>query len=292
MTCCWAAALLLAILAGAPAGQTAPQPVVSREAPPPAGRPAPRAVDECSRGPLAQPIAGMHDLDQDSAQWGVYCEGAPTWALENVDTPAHDSAALRCAITGGSGYSNIHCYRDMPAAPSADIFTLRLWFWISPTTTCNNQGTNSVAQALEFSISKWQQFRRYEIALQWQNVGDGAPQWRYWDPHRPAADRWAPIMPKVSHCLAGERWHTLTLEGRIVAGRVLYRRFTIDDQTIDIGVSTSPVDAPSEPDRLALAIQLDGNINQDAYAVFVDQVSFVYGPSRRVYLPIAHRVDS
>jgi hypothetical protein len=267
-----AATLLLAMLAGALGCCQGGQAVS-------------HAVGECSRGPVASPIANMYDLDQDSAQWGGYCEGAPTWALENVATPAHDSAALRCAITGGSGYSNIHCYRNLPAAPSADLFTLRLSFWISPTTTCNNQGANSIVQALEFSMSKWQQSRRYEIALQWQNVGDGAPQWRYWDPQRPAADRWVPIVPKVPLYLAGERWHVLTLEGRIVAGLALYRRFTIDDRTIDLAVLTSPTDVRGESDRLALAVQLDGNINEDAYDVVVDQVSLVYESSWRAYLP-------
>jgi hypothetical protein len=122
-------------------------------------------------------------------------------------------------------------------------------------------------------MSKWQQEKRYEFALQWQNVGVGAPQWRYWDPYQP--QRWVPLNFKVDNpCLLGEQWHILTLEGYIRGGLVQYQSFTIDSKTYNLGFAVAPAVAKGEEDRLAVGIQLDGNATQKPYDVFIDKVSF------------------
>jgi len=92
----------------------------------------------CDQGPINPPSLATYDLDEDAADWGVYCEGSPTWAKENVTTPSIDGKSLLCAITGGDSYSNVHCYRNLLPEPTAAVFTLTLSFWFSPTTTFNN----------------------------------------------------------------------------------------------------------------------------------------------------------
>jgi hypothetical protein len=224
----------------------------------------------------------MYNLDEDASDWGVYCEGSPTWAKENVATPSIDGKSLRCSITGGDPYSNVHCYRNLLPEPTAAVFTLTLSFWFSPTTTFNNQGAPSIIQALEFTMNKWHQSKRYEFALQWQNVGDCAPQWRYWDPHQP--EPWVGL--GITDTLEAEQWHSLTLEGEIINGQVHYRRFTINQQSHNLDVTVPPASVSGEPDRLAVAIQLDGNFEEAPYDVFIDQVSFVRKPAAQVYLPL------
>ena len=216
----------------------------------------------------------MYDLDEDASAWDVYFEGSPTWTKENVETPSIDGKSLRCSITGGDAYSNVHCYRNLLSEPDAEGFTLALSFWFSPTTTFNNQGAPSIVQALEVTMNKWHQSKRYEFALQWQNVGDGGPQWCYWDPHQP--EPW--VCPGITDELEGEQWHNLKLEGEIVNGLVHYLTFCIDQQCYGLDITVSPASVPGEPDRLAVAFQLDGNYAEDAYDVFVDKVSFVRGP--------------
>lgn len=232
----------------------------------------------CSQGPVNPPSSERQDLDEEAADWGVYCEGLPMWVKENVTTPAIDGKALRCSITGGAPYSNVHCYRNLLSEPMATEFILTLRFMFSPSTSCNNQGTPSRVQALEFSMSKWVQFKRYEFALQWQNVedspGDGAPQWRYWDPQQHESRRWMPMSPLIIQCLEGEQWHTFSLEGEIVDENVHYQRFCIDSNCYDLDITVSPADELKEPDRLAVAIQLDGNFKEAPYDVFIDEVSF------------------
>jgi hypothetical protein len=135
-------------------------------------------------------------------------------------------------------------------------------------------------------MNKWQQAKRYEFALQWQNVGDGAPQWRYWDPSQPESNRWQPITPPITQCLQGESWHTFVLEGEIVSGQVHYQSFTIDGKHYILDLIIPPVSIPGEPDRLAIAFQLDGNATASPYDVFVDQVNFVRKPAAQMYLPL------
>jgi hypothetical protein len=215
----------------------------------------------------------VYDLDEDASAWGVYLEGSPTWMKENVTTPSIDGNSLRCAITGGDSYSNVHCYRNLPPEPDAEGFTLAMSFWFTPTTTYNNEGGPSIVQALEFTMNKWHQSKRYEFALQWQNVGEGGPQWCYWDPHQ--SEPWVGL--GITDELEGEQWHNLKLEGEIVNGQVHYLRFCIDHQCHDLDIIVPPADVRGEPDRLAIAFQLDGNYAENPYDVFVDQVSFVRG---------------
>jgi uncharacterized repeat protein (TIGR01451 family) len=212
-------------------------------------------------------------LDEHASEWGIYTEGSPTCVNpENGPTPSLDGNALQFAIAGGSPYGNCHYYRNLPSQPYATQFTYTLSFWFTPTTTCNNNPDPPIIQALEFSMSKWDQSKRYEFALQWQNVGEGGPQWRYWDPNQPEPNRWVAMTPPITQCLQAGQWYLFTLEGEIIDEQVHYRRFAIDDDSYVLDMTTSPVSTPGEPDRLAVAIQLDGNSEEVPYDVVVDKV--------------------
>jgi hypothetical protein len=243
------------------------------------------AVTACGASPANAPNSAQHNLDSDVASWGTYCEQTPTVRMENATTSVLDGTSLRCALTGGAPYSNVHCYRNLLPDPAAQVFRLSLSFWFSPTATLAGSNGAAVVQALEFTMNKWQQSKRYEFALQWENVGDGAPQWRYWDPHKPE--------PWVGMSLPGalERgvWHALTLEGTILNGQVYYTRFSIDQQTHRIDRAVAAVPASGEPDRLAVAVQADGNAVLDPYDLFIDQVNFARWPISSVHLPTIRR---
>lgn len=133
-------------------------------------------------------------------------------------------------------------------------------------------------------MNKWQEAKRYEWALQWQNVGTGASQWRYWD-----GLGWVPMSVPIPQCLQGNQWHTFALEGDIVGGQVHYKTFTIDGTQYDLDLTIPPVSAPGELDRFAIAIQLDGNATESPYDMFIDQVNFVRKPATQVYLPLVAR---
>jgi uncharacterized protein YcfL len=170
---------------------------------------------------------------------------------------------------------------------------MSLSFYYRPHSTFNNQGGSSIVQALEFTMSKWLGQSRYEWAVQWENVGNGAPKWRYWNPHHLDSnnqpDRWVDLNIPVSQellKLEGERWYTLKLEGDIVAGKVHYTRISIDKLNDGIEGRIYPLDITVEPaaeagDKLAVAVQLDGNDwngtgQLSPYEVFLDKVTLAH----------------
>jgi hypothetical protein len=130
-------------------------------------------------------------------------------------------------------------------------------------------------------MNKWQQDKRYEWALQWQNVGTGAPQWRYWD-----GGDWITPSPAIPQCLEGNQWHSFALEGAIVDGQVHYRRFSVNGAQHILDLTVPPVSTSGQSDRLAIAVQLDGNATQSPYDLIVDQVHFLREPAARIYLPV------
>jgi len=224
--------------------------------------------------PAAQtPLSANIDLDEDATQWAIYEEnGNPLSGLSNITSPALDGRSLRCAILGGDPYSNVHCYRNLPAEPNSNIFRMSLSFYYRPASSFNNaNGTPSIVQGLEFTMNKWQGGLRHEWALQWQNVGTGAPKWRYWDPGH--SDRW--IDTGISGGISGLQWHSLVLEGGIFNGAVHYRGFTLDGQFFPLDAVVAPAPAPGEPDKLAAAVQLDGNYQEDPYELIIDDVALL-----------------
>jgi hypothetical protein len=227
----------------------------------------------CDRAAVNPWTADRQDLDHTADDWGVFCEQAPTWALRNVADPSLDGIALECALTAGAPHSNVHCYRNLLPEPAAIRFRLDTSFRFTPETTCANAGSPSVVQALELTMNKFFAGRRWEWALQWQNVGAGAPNWRYWDGNQAAADRWVDLMP--APCLAADVWHTFSLDGEIVDDQVHYSAFSLDGVSHAIDLTVDPVDTgPEQVDLLAVAFQLDGNFESAPYQLFVDDVSF------------------
>jgi hypothetical protein len=211
--------------------------------------------------------------------WGIYVEGNPTWEMKNVSSPSLDGNSLQCSITGGDPYSNVHCYRNLPADPSSNLFTLSMSFYYQPSSTFNNEGGASIVQGLEFTMNKWDQGLRYEWALQWDNVDSGAPKWRYWDPtHSP---KWVDL--GISGPVTGEEWHTLTLEGDILDGKVHYHRFVFDQQEYQLNIpSVAPDSTPGDPDKLAVAVQIDGNSTETPYDLIIDHVTLESGVSTAI----------
>lgn len=218
------------------------------------------------------PFTTLSDLEDDASAWGGYEEGSPVWSIEPTTQPALSEVALTCALLGGQGYSNIHCYRNLPAVTTATEFKLSLDFYFSPPTTYNNQGSPSGVQALEFTMNSWVGGLRYEWALQWENVGSGAPQWRYWDPA--SASRWVSL--GLPGTLSGETWHRLLLEGSIQDGQVHYQQFAVDDVLFPLGLTVAPAAASGQTDRLAVAIQLDGNAFETPWETVIDTVTLSY----------------
>jgi hypothetical protein len=231
----------------------------------------------CNQPQANPPSYDLSNLESRSSDWGIYCENFPLTLKTNLNEPTSGNTALVCGLAPGGmvPYSNVHCYRDLLNHPNTQIMQMTLKFRLEPPTVCNNQGGTSRVQAAEFAMNIWVNEQRYEFALQWQAVGKGVPRWRYWDPKQgPKKDPWIPIPADTGKCLADGQWHQLILEGDILdKGKTTYRWFSIDQARYSLNIATSSVAVPGGIDKLAVAVQLDGNLKQDPYNLIITQLN-------------------
>jgi hypothetical protein len=184
--------------------------------------------------------------------------------------------ALRLSITPGCAhlpYTSLTFYRQFPVVPEARFFSLQLRYRFTPT-TWGNQGEPSRIQGLQVVMSKGQGTAVQEWKFRWNNVADSLPQ----QPTRPmwqwyTGQGWEDT--GVRDALAGDQWHTLMMVGEITpVGGIQYRSLTSN------GV-ISPVEYQAVPtgvagDALTVAVVLEGNFQQDAYELLLDQVGFTW----------------
>ena len=240
------------------------------------------AFDGCHQGPKSRPTDSNHHLEDNVDYWGIYCERAPEWTLENTIDPASGDTLLCCGlVTGGLRYSNVHCYCNYDANLEEKRLAVEMSFKIDSPDQVN---LDEAVQALEFTINKWHNGKRYEVAVQWLGTNDGGLKWRYWDPHK--GQQW--IDTKIANVpqLATGDWFTLHLEGEIDSDdNVHYLYLSIRNestgQDFDYNLSkflVAPAIDTQATDGFAVAIQLDGNVWNTPYHVFINNVRVVPVP--------------
>lgn len=203
-------------------------------------------------------VSSATNLDDDAAQWGIFYDGGSAKAtVTNVPQPSVDGTALEASLLSGQPYVGIHVYRNLPLADTATSFELSLSFRFPNATSI---------QALEFTMNTWVNNQRWEWALQWENIGDGSPPpWRLW-----TGSAWQSI--GMTQQLSINTWHKLHLKGNISHGQVHYLSFSCDGVSAQLGQTFAPIS--SQGDKLAVAVQLDGDAHEDPYQVYIDRVSF------------------
>ena len=197
------------------------------------------------------------NLEDDASQWGIFYDGGTATAtLKNVSKPSVDGTALKISLISGQPYVGIHAYRNLAAADAATSFEMNLSFYFPSATAI---------QALEFTMNTWVNNQRWEWALQWERIGGGTPPpWRLW-----TGSAWQNI--GVTQQLSVKKWHKLQIKGDISNGQVHYISFSCDSVSANFGQTFAPVSSPG--DKLAVAVQLDGDSHEDPYQVYIDQVS-------------------
>jgi hypothetical protein len=198
------------------------------------------------------------NLDDDASQWGIFYDGGTATAtVQNVSKPSVDGSALEVSLISGQPYVGIHAYRNLAPADTATTFNLTLSFYF-PTVT--------PIQALEFTENKWVNNQRWEWAIQWEHIGSGVttPVWRLW-----TGSSWQEI--SLTQQLAAKKWHKLQLKGNILNGQVHYISFSCDSLSSTLGQTFAP--ASNSGDKLAAAVQLDGDSQEDPYQLYIDKVN-------------------
>ena len=173
-----------------------------------------------------------------------------------------DNSAVKLTILPAWPYSDLHAYVNVPPANNATQFAGDYSFFFPQTTGM---------QALEFKMKKWVANQEWEWSVQWELLPDGTSQqgqpmsWRVWN-----GMSW--INTGITQNLATNSWHTLHLDGAVVNGQSQYLSMRCDDNAMNLQAFTfAPVSSPGE--KLAIAVQLDGDALLTPYTVFFERAS-------------------
>ncbi len=218
----------------------------------------------------------LANLDEDSTQqWIKQCDDRTPGcqgSLSTVTQPAMNGRALKLSLTGGNSSSNVRFYKDFPTDSITEEFIFDLFFKYDPVTTFNNAPNPSIIQAIEFSVSKWQDSTRWQWAIQWENVdaggAPGKPDIRIW-----SGMDWVDTGIKLE---LNTTWHHLTLHGEIRDKQARYISLKIDEGFYELDRYKYQPRYEDKPDKTAIHIQLDGAIELKAYDVFVDEVLLLF----------------
>jgi len=221
---------------------------------------------------LASPSAALATLkpgfDDQASMFKIFydCHPAQTpcpghAAVSDVAPPSEDGDALEINYQSGNpAYMGADAYIPLGTDASALRYQVNYDFYFPNRTP---------VQALEFCMNNYFGGKRYQWALQWENIGSGAPQWRLWN-----GSTWQSIGVADGNINAGT-WYTLTIDGNIVNGQVHYLDFIIHGTTHDLSqYSFSPTTESGS--GLVAAVQVDGDSHANPYQLYVDNAHFYW----------------
>lgn len=182
-------------------------------------------------------------------------------AITDVASPSETGDALEVDYeSGNNSYEGIYTAHNFPADDSATRYQINYDFFFPSRTPI---------QALEFPMNNYIAGKRYQWAMQWDQLGGGTPQWRLWN-----GSAWQSIGVNDT-AVNANTWYTLTIDGDIVNGQVHYMDFVIHGTRHDLSQYTFD---PTDPggDGLQAAMQLDGDSHADPYKVYYDNCHFYW----------------
>jgi hypothetical protein len=176
-----------------------------------------------------------------------------------VESPLKESLDIDYQ-SGNPQYMGVDAYIPLGTDASAIRYQINYDFYFPDKTPI---------QALEFCMNNYFGGKRYQWAMQYENIGSGAPQWRLWN-----GSAWQAIGVTDADINAGT-WYTLTIDGDIVSGQVHYMDFIIHGTEHSLSqYSFSPVSGTGP--GLVAAVQLDGDSHADPYQLYIDNSHYYW----------------
>lgn len=177
--------------------------------------------------------------------------------MENQASPSTDQKAAKFNIAGRTGYSNALWWKSLGANSNSSHFTYDLWFYVD---------RPSVSEALEFDVN--QSFDGIRYTWGTECSFKNTHQWDIWDP---AGFKWVPTNVDCKP-FSANAWHHLVWQFERANHQVHYVSVTVDNQNMPVDIYKDP-QTNWKTDDVNVAFQMDGDINQDPYSVWLDQVT-------------------
>jgi hypothetical protein len=179
----------------------------------------------------------------------------------NIGTgPAFTDALFNNHLIGTSSSQNLPD-TDGTLVPSLHSFTYDVYFY---------GGNLALSQALEFDINQF--FNGMGFIWGHECRIAGGYEWDVWDN---VNQHWTPTGVPC-HPISNS-WNHLTIQvQRTSSNQLLYQSITLNGETSTLNQTYPHGSAPSSWYGVTLNYQMDGDNKQDAYNIYLDQLTFTY----------------
>ena len=176
---------------------------------------------------------------------------------DDQSTPSLDGSSSKFSIGGKKGYSNALWWKSVSGGLPASHFLYDVSFYIDHP---------EVSEALEFDVNQSFDGKRWvwgsECAFK------DSHHWDIWDPK---GFKWIPTSLKCP-VFSANSWHHITWELERVNNQVHYISLTVDGKTMKVDIYKDLQPNFNGTD-INVAFQLDGDIAQHPYNVWLDEVT-------------------
>jgi hypothetical protein len=232
---------------------------------PPSPSPSPGASIDPGTPAGAKTISHIEDLG--NWQWctrqlnGTACASGAGNAASSMtshqSSPSQDGSSARFSISGSTGYSNALWWNSVANDSSVSHFTYDLWFYIDHP---------ELSEALEFDVN--QSFGGIRYTWGTECAFKDSHRWDIWDA---AAFKWVPTSLPCKP-FSANTWHHIMWQFERVNHQMHYISLTVDNNTMPVDIYKDPQTNWNFED-INVAFQLDGDIKQHPYNVWLDQVN-------------------
>jgi hypothetical protein len=176
---------------------------------------------------------------------------------DNQSQPSLDGSSSKFSIGGNKGYSNALWWKSVSGGLPASHFLYDVSFYIDHP---------EVSEALEFDLNQSFDNKRYVWGSEC-NFKD-SHHWDIWDPKN---FKWVPTSLPCP-VFSANTWHHITWQLERVNNQVHYVSLTVDGNTMTVDIYKDLQPNFNGTD-INVAFQLDGDIAQHPYNVWLDEVT-------------------
>jgi hypothetical protein len=177
--------------------------------------------------------------------------------LDGQVTPSTDGWSSRFDLGGRTPYSNVLWWTSVNHSTTASHFVYDLWLYTDH---------GDFPEALEFDVNQSFNGIRYTFGTECSFKGTG--KWDVWDSK---GQRWVPSKVACTQ-FSSNTWHHLIWQFERVNNQAHFVSVTVDNQTLPVDMFMNPQPKWHGSD-VNVAFQLDGDLKQAPFNVWLDQVT-------------------
>jgi hypothetical protein len=240
------------------------------------GSPSPSASDAGTSNPAQPAGATVIDQIQNRSGWehclATFSDGTPcaagrgeadAWMAQHQTQPSMSGSSSVFHIGGATPYSNSLWWDQLGANSNSTHFTYDFWVYAP---------TPERPQAIEFDVNQSFGGTRWIFGTECNFAGTG--KWDVWDGSAGQSGKWKPSSVSCER-LKPNTWTHFVWNFERSGQQVHYISVTINgtEHSVDMWLGVQQ-NFPSN--TINVAVQLDGDFQQQPYEVFVDNMKLTY----------------